>query len=137
MLDSTIELFEGESERLLWLPAITLGYIYTLSGTSADFWLAVAAVVGARFIHDLIDSWLVEDDNGGPRLRDDATASFQAGNSRLKNSVLAGLAVVYSFAIVYGAYRIYQFFTYTDPVLVGLAGIYWATTIIVLVNIDF
>lgn len=131
MVDTTpvLEMFEKKFQRILWLPALTLGYIYHLSGAWPDFGLAVAAIVGGRYFINLIDSWVVEDEN--LRLNNDATAIFRTGNSVLTNTTLAVVNVLYVVAAVYGAYRLEQVFTHTDPVLVGLGVVYWSVGLIV------
>ena len=55
-IDIVVETFEDNAKRILWLPSITLGYIYTLSGDFFQFALAVTAIGGARLFRFLMNS---------------------------------------------------------------------------------
>lgn len=132
-----IEVFEGEGGKLLWLPPITMGYIFTLSGDILDFGLAVAAVGGARFLHDALESEFYERmtvDDGGLL---EATRWMGRGVGRFKVWSLNVVTVLYLVAVFWSIWNLYLFFTPTDLVVVTLSGMYWGVLVIILTRIDF
>lgn len=131
-VDGVIETFEGvESRRIVWLPTITLGYIYTLSGYLGDFALAVAAIGGARFITDLIRTEVFDDDDSF----DERKEQVKSKMSTVAVGWVAMLLAVYVYAVVWSILQLHAYFTYTDLILVGLAGVYWGTLLIVATNL--
>jgi hypothetical protein len=131
-VDGLIDTFEGvKSRRIVWLPTITLGYIYTLSGYLGDFVLAVAAIGGARFITDLIRTEPFEDDDSMGERQDRVKSKM----STVSIMWVAILMVLYVCAIVWGLLQLHAYFTHTNLILVGLAGVYWGTLLIVITNL--
>jgi len=130
VIDATINTFENNGERILWLPSVTLGYIYTLSGDIFQFAMAVAAIGGAQLFRFLIESGFNPDQSlwtNGEWLRK-RFSNFQTWP-------LAGIAVIYPGAVLYGLFQLYQYFTYQDIALVGLAGVWCGVFIVILVNL--
>lgn len=125
-----INMFAGvKTERMVWLPTITLGYIYTLSGSLSDFALGVTAIGGARFCLALIQSEEFDNKN--------AVRDMQVLVSDLSTLTLllyASLMALYALATVRGIYQLYIYFTHTDLILVGFAGVYWGALILVVID---
>lgn len=134
-INPVLETFEGKAKRTLWLPPITLGYIFTLSGSSTDFWLTVVAIGGARLFIDITDSDLVVESENGERVRPDAMQWFQSNFSNVNTGLYGIVAVLYACAVPYGLLRLHHYFTHEDPVLVGLAAIYWGILVVVVMNV--
>lgn len=132
---AVIETFEGKAKRILWLPSITLGYIFTISGNISHFGLAVTAIGGARLFVDILESDLVVESDNGQRIRDDALSWFHSNYSTMKSYLLATLAVLYFISIPYSIWVLYSFFNHENPVLVGIAGIYCGILVIVMINL--
>ena len=133
-LDAAIETFEGKNKRILYLPAITLGYIFTISGTLSHFGLAVASIGGARFFSDLMSSDIYRE--GEDQLRDDVFSWLGSKLSTYQMWLYAIVSILYAIALVFALWQLFQYFDHSDPVLVGLAGIYWGVLIVVTLNID-
>lgn len=132
-LDSAVEMFEGKSSRILWLPSITLAYIFTLSGSIGDFALAVVSIGGARFYSDLAhrdsDNKTEDDD-----VIDASDILELAHNmSAIRTFIMAIVSAIYVFSIFYSSFRLYQHFTHTDIVIVSLAGVYWGILIVIVI----
>jgi hypothetical protein len=128
-IDIVVETFEDNAKRILWLPSITLGYVYTLSGDILHFALAVAAIGGAQLFR-----FLMKSDFASER---DIQSNFEwvgENFSKLQVFSLAGIAVFYFFALVYAPLQLYLNFAHNNVVLVGLAGIWWGVLIVITVN---
>ena len=132
-LEQIISAFEGDAERLVWLPCLTLGYIYTLSGYLPDFALAVLSVAGARIFMDIFgsDEILNSETRGGAT--EDLGNWILPTNGRFK-AVIGTALFAYAIALVWGLIRLGTFFTSSNIILVGLAGIYWGSLVIVALN---
>ncbi|WP_340099471.1 hypothetical protein [Salinibaculum salinum] len=132
-----LSVFEGESRRIIWLPPVTLGYIYTLSGSYLDFWLAVGAIAGARYFYDILEMaenrlTTGEDENKtGKDEWADISSDILGSLTGLKMLAI----LVYCAAFVLSIVQMYNFFSHEQPILVGLAGIYWGVLFIVVLNL--
>lgn len=133
-LDSAVEMFEDESERLLWLPAVTLGYIYTLSGAPLQFVLAVLGIGGARLFGDIINSELVEQTSAGPKFRDDTVEVLRSSYPLGKSWLLAIVGLGYIASAIIAVYALIQFFDHTNLILVALAATWAGAALITTLN---
>lgn len=122
-LEPVLGIFEGDRKRLLWLPSLTLGYLYTLSGATWDFVLAIVAVGGGKLLIGMLKSGLVPHEGGksAGEIRD----YLQVELSVFQQFKYALVLVIYVFALICAPWRLYLYFTHTDPVLVGFAGVYF------------
>jgi len=134
-IDTALETFEDNATRILWLPSITLGYIYTLSGAILQFALAVAAIGGAALFSSLIESDFVTDSEEEMVVRPTPFEWVRKQFSNWKTWLLAGFSIVYLVAVMYAPYQLYQHFTHQNIVLVGLAGVWWGILTVLLVNL--
>jgi len=122
-------------ERLVWLPALTLGYIFTLSGTGLDFGLAIASVPGARIFYDVFGADEFKNaDSWGEGFEKLAGEQDEASGER-RDILVAIPIILYAVTLVWALIRLREFFRHSDIVLVGLAGIYWGVASIVVANI--
>lgn len=129
------DILEGEADRLLWFPVVTLGYIFTLSGNGIDFALAVGAVAGVRFLQGLMESLEMEQANGIPDL---IASIFNWGGKVLAGRALIIYPIVvaiYGTSIGWSVVRLHAYFTHTDIVIVGLSVVICGSAGIVLVNL--
>lgn len=133
-LAPAVEMFEEESERLLWLPAVTLGYVYTLSGTPLHFTLAIVGIGGARLFGDIIDSELVEQTPAGPTFRDDAFKLLQNNYPVGKSWLFAIVGLGYIASAFVAVRALVQFFNHSDLIVVALAAARAGAGLIVLLN---
>ena len=130
VIGTAIDTFEDNAKRILWLPSITLGYIYTHSGDLFHFALAVIAIGGARLFRFLIESEFTS-----KRGTLSSVGWLREKFSNLQSWPLAGVALFYFITMVYAPIQLYQYFTHQDIVLVGLAGIWCGVLIVILVNL--
>jgi len=134
-VDTVLETFEGEGERILWLPSITLGYIFTLTGYWIHFFLAVASIGGARFFIDII-GWVDNLSDETENLQLSKTMiNYMRGFPLWKFIILFAFVLLYLLSVIYGAWELYVHFNHEDPILVGLSAIYWGILVIVLLNL--
>lgn len=124
-----VETFEDNAKRILWLPSITLGYIYTLSGDIFQFALAVTAIGGAQIFRLLMES-----DFNPERGLWSNSELLREHSSNWQTWPLVGVATFYLVAVVYAPIKLYQHFTHQAIVLVGLAGVWCGILIVILVN---
>lgn len=134
-INTALETFEDNAKRILWLPSITLGYTYTLSGVILQFALAVAAIGGAALFRSLIESDFVTDSEGEMAIRSAPFEWIRKQFPNWKTWLFAGFSLVYLVAVVYAPYQLYQHFTHQNVVLVGLAGVWWGILTVLLVNL--
>lgn len=115
-----LEVFEGKGERLLWLPAVTLGYIYFLSGNIADFGFAVLAVTGGKYLMDFIDEvdQLPEEEQTGLHIYPEL---LDQGGSKIRIALLHIVTVGFALTSIYSVWRLNEQFVHDDLVLVSLA----------------
>lgn len=133
LIRDTAETFEGEAKRIVWLPSITLAYIFTLSGFQVDFLLAVVGIVGGRFFFDLVS--ILEEISEGEEER--SVRPIRSIRKNSSNTMIVGALLIiggYGISIVYGLFRLFIYFTHEDVVLVGLAVVYWGILLIVFIN---
>lgn len=132
MIGESLNLLEGENDRLLYLPAITLGYLFTITGSSVDFALAVVLVAGGRALSDIVGRF--EDRDG--ELEGLPTEVWRYVEDKHQGFVtLLGLILLlYGVGTVKGWYLLYKLFDHTDLVIVGISIGYCAVFIIVLAN---
>lgn len=129
-VDTVITTFESNSQRIVWLPSVTLAYLFTITGNISQFMLAVAAIGGAQWFIILINTDFDSNENA------ELSVSWIQGNfSRLVTTPLAILSAVYAFAVVYALRELYKQFRHEDIVLVGLGIIWCGIAIVILVNI--
>lgn len=133
LVTDVIDVFHGESKRILWMPSLALGYIYTLSGNRLAFALAVAAIGGALIFGDLLDR--VDGSSNEPLW--EIVSPITDRHHVIRIWFVAILCVLYPIAVLYGGLSVYYYFDYTDLVLVGLAGLYLSPIIALIVNIDW
>jgi hypothetical protein len=130
-IQPVVELLEGESNRLIWLPPITLGYLYTITGETADFVLVVGAIGGSRLIMDLLDSEFVESEEN-PQMREDPFEWVDAHIPKRRGAILL---FSYAGCVARSIWQLFFYFDHRNPVIVALAAIYWGATVIVLTNV--
>jgi hypothetical protein len=129
-IDTVVGAFEDNSERILWLPSITLAYLFTLSGDRFHFVMAIASIGGAQWFRLLVDS-----DFASVRNLRSAVVWFMENFHFLKTMPLAVLSIFYATSVIYAPIKLYQYFTHQDLVLVGLGATWCGIAIVVLVNI--
>ncbi len=134
VFSDAIEVFEGGSKRILWLPVLAPGYTYYLTGFWFEFILAVSAIGGARMFSDLTKR--AEESSEHESIWG-IVKSFRGRGSTLKLWFVTIISVLYVVAAGYGAWRVYDLFEHTDPILVAMAGIYLGAMLIVLMNTDW
>lgn len=130
-----MQIFEDEAQRLVWLPSISLGYVYTLRGEPLQFVLAVAALVRDKHINNLIDWHRTQ-----VYTRDDSFAGryarlIQNEFPQRKQWSTAIISVAHLFTMFYAPYLIWLHFSHSDIVLVALGILYSGLVGIVLTNI--
>jgi len=132
MLESALKLFEGEGNRLLWLPAVTLGYLFTITGSAVDFVLAAVLIVGARAFSDIAD----EIDERDADHDDLPTVVPEVLGEKFGDKIwgFSIIAVPYVGGTVRGWYLLYDLFDHTDLVIVGLSIGYLGAFLIVVVS---
>lgn len=128
-IDTVVGTFENNSERILWLPSITLVYLFTLSGDAFQFVTGVAAIGGAQWFRLLMNS----DFTSGQRVQA-PRKWFRENYSYSKIMLLAGLSMIYAAATIYALWKLYHHFTHQDLVLVGLGAVWCGIAMVVLVN---
>lgn len=133
-LASAVEMFESDSERLLWLPTVTLGYVYTLSGAPLHFILAVVSVGGARLFGDIINSELVEHTSDGPKFRDDTFELLRSSYPLGKSWLFAIVGLGYVSSAFVAMYALIQFFNHSNLIVVALAMVWTGAGLVVLLN---
>lgn len=129
-IDTVVGAFEDDSERILWLPSVTLAYLFTLSGDTFHFVMAIASIGGAQWFRLLADSDFASVQN----LRS-PVIWFIENFHFSKIMPLAVLSIFYATSVIYAPVKLYQYFTHQDIVLVGLAATWCGIAIVVLVNI--
>jgi len=132
MLESALKLFEGEGNRLLWMPAVTLGYLFTKTGSGVDFVFAAVLIVGARAFSDIAD----EIDERDAEQEDLPTVVPEILSGKFGDDVwrFSIVAIPYVMGTVKGWYLLYDLFDHTDLVIVGLSIGYLGAFLIVLVS---
>ena len=128
-INIAIETFEDNAERILWLPTLTLGYTYSLSGEIFQFALAITAIGGAQIIRFLMKSDFDLERGLGSNNK---WTSEQFSN--WQTWPLAGILIFYLAAVMYAPIQLYLIFTHQDIVLIGLAGVWCGILIVILVN---
>lgn len=120
-VDSVLGMFEGDAKRMLWLPVITLGYLFTLNGSPIEFWFGVTSIGGARLFGDLFDSD-VADADASQRMK----ILFEHYRQCHWISVwtLAAVMIVYGASVVISIFDLYSAFQPKNIVLVGLSGVW-------------
>lgn len=134
-LASAVEMFESESERLLWLPSITLGYVYSLSGNPTQFVLAVISIGGARLFGDIIKSELVEQTPNGPKFREDTFEMLRNNYPLGKSWLFAIIGLGYVASAIVAIDVLIRFFVHSNLILVALAAIWAGSGLIVIMNL--
>lgn len=129
-----IELFEGKARRILWLPPITLGYIFTLSGVWHHFALAAGSIGGAKLFSDIAKSGMLTDEGGKFGGFETGEEVVQERFSNLDIWRMFVLVVVYFSAMALGWIELYAFFDHTNPILVAISGIYWGGLLVVILK---
>lgn len=133
-INSALNILEGNPKRLLWLPSVTLAYISTISGYEGHFVLAILSTGGARFIFDLFGSLreLEEKDD----LEGQLSAIIRYYYSQKMGHLTKILVVIYAASIVYSVYALFfRYFTFQNPILVGLSVVYGSVMVIVTMNL--
>lgn len=132
LLGGAAETFEDQGERIFWLPALTLGYLYTLSGAWIDFILAVVALVGGMYLIQVVET-VDEESDGTPR-DDIIYLSKLANQSRKARIVFISHTLGYALTAIYSVWRLQLYFHHEDLVLVGLAIAYLGIILIIVLN---
>ncbi|WP_155118383.1 hypothetical protein [Halorubrum sp. BV1] len=128
-IDTAIATFEEDNERILWLPSVTLAYLFTITGNTAQFVIAVAAIGGAQWFRLFINfDFSSKQGLKSPR------NWFEENYSYLRLMPLVVLSLIYASATIYAVLGLYRHFTEQDIVLVGLGIVWWGIAIVVLVN---
>jgi len=133
-ITEAIDVFEGEAKRTFWLPAITLGYVATVSHSSIDFALAVAAIGGARFWIDFVESDLVDQDDQDDPLDDNILLILSSRLTGLSGYFTMAIGLIFPLAYLASPIRLWMVFTFYDPVIVGLSGAWAGIAVILLMN---
>ncbi|WP_152418726.1 MULTISPECIES: hypothetical protein [Halorubrum] len=129
-IDTVVRTFEGENKRILWLPSITLAYLFTLSGDKFQFVAAVIATGGAQWFRILINPEFTSRGS-----LPSAVGWLNKNYSFGEMSILSVLSVIYAGIAGYAIWKLYRYFTHQDLVLVGLGVIWCGIGIVVLVNL--
>lgn len=131
-LDEVLGIFEGQAERLIWLPPITLGYIYTLSGNRLDFWLAVASVGGVVLMFDMLSD-LSQYKHPQRHIR--TYVYLRYSDSAIWKKLTRILVVVaYVIVAVLAGFNLWVYFDHSDLIIVSLSGIWWGILVTLLVK---
>jgi len=132
MIEASLDLLEGENDRLLYLPAITLAYLFTITGTSYDFALAIALVAGGRALSDIVTHFEDRD----AELKGLPNDVSELVEKELDDSVvtLSLILLLYAVGTLRGWYLLYKLFDHTDIVIVGLSIGYIGSFLIVLTS---
>lgn len=127
-----IEVFEGQAKRIFWMPAITLGYIYTLTGNWIQFALAVVSIAAAKYFVDINrkrESYEYLSDELVIQKIFNLIANHY---SKRKLVLTLGFVLFYAISLVYSLALLFEHFNHNDPVLVGLSAVYLAIGLILL-----
>lgn len=134
LLGDTIDVFEGNAKRILWLPPLTLGYTFTLSGIWFEFVIAVAAIGGARMFSDLFQR---TSKAGKDETILTIVTSVKEQCSTLRILYLDLIGILYVIAAVYGGWNLYRYFDHSDPIIVTLSGVYLGVIVVISTNVDW
>lgn len=132
--DQAIATLEGEAEQLVWIVPLSLGYIYTISGSELDFALAILSIGGARLFVDIMESDKIISSDGGEEVTQSVGKWVFTSLGNQTRLVYATVLFFYTAALVNALIQLGLRFDHTDPVLVGLAGVYWGSLVIVVMN---
>lgn len=134
-VDSIIETAQGESSiDIYWLPGLTLGYIYYLSGVRMDFILAVLALLGARHFHDLSEN--LRDEQGDLDLeKTDRIFNFSSRGAIVSSIFLGSIKIIFVFTVYASLERLSEVFTHQDLILVGLSLAYFTILAVVVTQL--
>lgn len=135
ILAEALSIFEGETRRLFWLPAITLGYLYTVTGVFLDFALGVGCIAGAKLVYDMMDSNLMAETPFGMKRHPYFRYQLTEYNSGFRLFRLGIVSVVYAIGFIWSIHQLYRYFDPQNVVLVGLAMAHWGLAAVIFMNI--
>ena len=128
-IDTVARTFEDKNKRILWLPSITLGYLYTLTGDVYQLVLAIVAIGGTQFFKQ---SMVADVDLGDDTLSN--VQWFRDNFSVIKLIPTFPFALSYPMITGYSVFILYRHFTHQDMIVVGLGLIWSGVTMVVFVN---
>lgn len=111
-LGATLDVLEGGSSRFLWLPAISFGYISTISASKIHFLFMIAMIVGARLVSDMVD--ISQQEEGEVHFEPEGITEY----------VLQIFLGLYLSGFVGSLFLLAKFFSYDRPIGLGLLAIY-------------
>jgi hypothetical protein len=135
VINTALETFDDNSERIVWLPSITLGYTYTLSGDDVQFWLAVGAIGGAVLFKSLLESEYVSQNEGVNSLDKGLTYWFKKNFHGWKLWWISPFIIIYLISILYAPYQLYHHFSHQNILVVGLSGFWLSILVTILVKV--
>jgi hypothetical protein len=129
-------MLEEDSGRMVWVPAISTGYIFTLSGFIPDFIVAVMSIVGARLFLVSKESGLFRHSDEGIGFANSAYGRVQHHFPLWRSLSIGVVALLYLVAWLYVPFRLAEYFEYRDPVLVAISGFYVWLVLEIVLRID-
>lgn len=124
--NAALGLFEGQAERSYWLPPITIGYIYTLTGDPVHLAISAVSLAGAKYMYD---AWRWKNrqdfDDDEFWLTKFLSMVMEEYSGRKKVLTLIYL-LAWLYSIFFAVSLLRDNFVHTDPVLVAFAVIYLA-----------
>jgi len=133
MLEPALKLFKGEGHRILWMPPVTLGYLFTKTGSLSELIMASVLIAAARVFSDIgeeIEEKVSGDDDGSTVTETVLKEKF--GSDVWKFEILL---IPYIVGTLNGWYLLIEFFDQNDLVIVALSIGYLAIFQIFIVNL--
>lgn len=142
--DGALGLFEGQAERVYWVPPLTLGYIYTITGDIFHFILTIIALAGGKYLYDVYkwrkDQNSEDGENQIIKILDievpkiwffEFIKMVLEDYGAIRKLLTLALVVSWGISLWYSISLLFQYFDHSDLVLVGLGAIYGAVGILV------
>lgn len=131
VVNNVVRMFEGEAHRILWLPPISLGYLFTVTGVPLDFWLAVFSIPGARLLHKVVRAirhTVVEKDTTDPTT---GMSNVLRGFDSVALVTFAVLLLIYGSTFIRSILQLRAYFSQNDVIIVGISILYWGVFLVV------
>ncbi len=132
MLKASLELLEGKANRLLWVPSIALGYMFTITASPIDFALSAYLILGARVLNDIMER--IDEEEIETQQLPVAVPNLVRENFRWGGIGLSVVVLPYLVGVVRGWYLLYIHFEHTDLIIVAISIGYVGTALIALAN---
>lgn len=135
-IEALIEVLLDDRKNLVWLPVLTLGYIFTISSELLHFGMGVAAIGGATVFYDMATEVL-----GDGSTRDTEYDGWEdilgvIPHSRFIRQLLLLVMGLYALSIVISIRAIFNNFDPENLILTGITYIWIAVPITAIIHGD-